>query len=65
MFQMVGFEKFDPQFVKQDEWYKKKTWTSAQEAEFKKFFIKTVKKYLAATESSAESEWAWFNLDFG
>ena len=65
MFQMVGFESVDENFVKQEDWYSKKTWTKDQSEEFKNWFIKEGKKDLKFTKQMMEKEHAWFNLKYG
>jgi hypothetical protein len=65
MFVDVGFEQFDGEFVEQENWYTKKTWTTEQEAQFKKWFITEVKKELKFNTKMAEKEYSWFNLKWG
>ena len=65
MFQMVGFDSFDKTFVKQKDWYSLKTWTEAEEEEFKKYFVSEAKKKLGWSKSTAEKEYAYFNLMWG
>jgi hypothetical protein len=66
MFQMVGFEGFNEEFVKQHEdWYQQKTWTEEQSNDFKKWFITETKKDLRFNKNMSEREWAWFDLKWG
>lgn len=65
LFQAVGFEKWDKEFTKQDDWYTRKTWTSEQSNEYKKWFLAEVKKDLKLKKIQAEKEWNWFNLMWG
>lgn len=65
MFQAVGFECWDREFTKQDEWYSKKTWTADQLNNFKKWFIKEIKADLKLNKIQAEKEWRWFDLMWG
>lgn len=65
MFSYVGFEKYDPEFTKQENWYTLKTWSNDQEEDFKKWFIKEYKKGFRATNQEAEKNWSWFNLMWG
>ena len=65
MFQYVGFEKLDEEFVKQDDWYQKKTWTQEQADRFKQWFIQECRKDLNCTKTMAEKEHAWFDLRWG
>jgi hypothetical protein len=64
MFDVIGM-KFDEEFVKQEDWYQKKTWTSEQEQDFKKWFIQEAKKDLKFNKTMAEREHTWFNLKWG
>jgi hypothetical protein len=65
MFRVVGFDKFDEEFVKQPDWYSKKTWNSETERAFRDWFIKAAKKDLKLTEAAAEKEFSWFNFKWG
>lgn len=65
LFQAVGFNKFDENFVKQDGWYTKRTWTSDQQDNFKRCFIAKAKKDLKLNRKRAELEYQWFNLNYG
>ena len=65
MFQMVGFDSFDQTFVIQKDWYSLKTWTNTEEREFRKYFISEAKKKLGWSKSTAEKEYAYFNLMWG
>lgn len=64
MFDVIGM-KFDEEFVRQEDWYQQKTWTSEQEQDFKKWFIQEAKKDLKFNKTMAEREHAWFNLKWG
>jgi len=65
MFKCVGFDSFDKEFTDQDDWYSKRTWTTKQNEEFKKWFIAQGKKDLKFTKKMLEKEYAWFNLKWG
>lgn len=65
MFVNVGFDQYDENFVKQEEWYSKKTWTNEQSNAFKTWFIKQVRKELRFTKKVAEREYAMFDLMWG
>jgi hypothetical protein len=65
MFIDVGFKQFDEEFASQENWYTKKTWTTEQESQFKKWFIAEAKKDLKFNTKMAEKEHAWFNLKWG
>lgn len=65
MFQYVGFEKLDEEFVKQQDWYQQKTWTRDQSDDFKQWFIQECKKDLKFNKTMAEKEHAWFDLKWG
>jgi hypothetical protein len=65
MFTCVGFEKFDEEFTKQEEWYLKKSWTQEQSEAFKKWFIQECVADLNCTKKMAEREFSWFDLKWG
>lgn len=65
MFQAVGFDGYDKNFTKQEDWYKKKTWTAAQQENFRKCFIAKAQKDLKWSKKTAEIEFEWFNLNYG
>jgi len=65
MFTAVGFSEFDEEFVKQENWFSKKTWTEEQSKEFKKWFVSECRKELKFTKTMAEKEHAWFDLKWG
>jgi hypothetical protein len=65
MFVDVGFQSFDENFVKQDNWYNLKQWTTEQENAFKAWFLTEAKKDLKFNKQMCEREFAWFNLKWG
>lgn len=65
LFQAVGFESWDKEFTKRDDWYTQKTWTAEQSNEYKKWFLAEAKKELKLKKTQAEKEWTWFNLMWG
>jgi hypothetical protein len=65
MFKSVGFEAFDKEFSKQKAWYTLRTWSPAQEASFKTWFIDKAKKDLKWSDKSAQHEYSFFNLMYG
>jgi hypothetical protein len=65
LFQAVGFESWDREFTKREDWYLQKTWTTKQSNEYKKWFLTEVKKDLKLKKIQAEKEWNWFNLMWG
>ena len=65
MFQYVGFEKWDREFTKQQEWYSLKSWTSNQENDYKQWFLQEIKKDLKINKQLAEKEWGYFLLMWG
>ena len=65
LFQSAGFEGFDENFAKQDNWFQERTWSSSKSNEFKKWFINRAVKDLKFTKKKAEVEHAWFNLKWG
>jgi hypothetical protein len=65
LFQSVGFESWDKEFSKRQDWYLQKTWTKEQSDEFKKWFTMEIKKDLNLKKHQAEKEWAYFDLMWG
>ena len=65
MFQYVGFEKWDREFTKQQDWYSLKSWTSNQENDYKQWFLQEIKKDLKINKQLAEKEWGYFLLMWG
>ena len=65
MFKTVGFDKFELEFTKQKDWFQKKTWTEAQQNEFRDWFVAQARKDLKMSKRYAESEFSWFNLMYG
>lgn len=65
MFAMVGFEKFDEGFTKQDNWYNIKSWSEKDYEEFKKWFYEEAKKELRWSTTIIEKEFSYFNLMWG
>jgi len=48
-----------------DEWFRKRTWTDAQEREFKKWAVDEIRKAFKFTKKTAENKYSWFNLMWG
>jgi len=65
MFQAVGFEGFDEEFVKQDNWYMLREWTSEQQDEYRSWFISECRKKLRMRKGQAEREFGFFLLSWG
>jgi len=65
LFQSVGFESWDKEFSKREDWYMQKTWTTDQSEDYKKWFLTEIKKDLKLKKDRAEKEWQWFNLMWG
>lgn len=65
LFQSVGFESWDKEFSKRQDWYLQKTWTKEQSDEFKRWFTEEIKKDLKLKKHQAEKEWAYFDLMWG
>ena len=65
LFQAVGFESWDKEFSKREDWYMQKTWTTDQSEDYKKWFLTEIKKDLKLKKDRAEKEWQWFNLMWG
>lgn len=65
LFQSVGFKKFNRRFTNKNDWYLLRTWTAAQEKEFKEWFVKEVRKQFGFSKKIAEKEANWFVFDVG
>jgi hypothetical protein len=65
MFKVVGFDGFDEEFVKNEDWYSLKTWSQETENKYKEWFFKHAKKDLKWEQQTIEKEYAWFNLMYG
>lgn len=65
MFKEVGFKGFDREFVKQDEWYTKRTWTENQERAFKDWLVNECRTKMKWSKKIAETEAAYFLLMWG
>lgn len=65
MFMAVGFDGFDENFVKQDHWYTKKTWTIEQESEYRQWLINECRTKLRMRKKAAELEAGYFLLMWG
>jgi hypothetical protein len=65
MFQSVGFDGFDEEFAKQDNWYLLREWTNEQQSEYKDWFISECSKKLRMRKSQAEREFGFFLLSWG
>lgn len=65
MFKVVGFKSFDKEFVKQDLWYTKKSWTEQEERNFKKWMVNECRSRMKWSKKTAELEVAYFLLMWG
>lgn len=66
MFKYVDLEYPNPEFVKQDNWYDKKTWTEKDRTEFKTWMEKLLKKrYPSMSRRGIDLEVGVFMLSYG
>lgn len=65
MFCEVGFDKFDEEFVKQENWYLLHEWTEQQEKDYRQWFIKECRDSLKMSKKTAELEAGYFLLMWG
>lgn len=65
MFTIVGFDGFDPEFAKRDNWYLQRSWTEEQENEFKAWLINECRTKLRMRKKAAEFEASVFILSWG
>lgn len=65
MFQFVGFEGFDQNFVKQEEWYSLKSWTEEERETFRTWFLLEAKTKMQWSKKTAEREFAYYDLMWG
>jgi len=64
MFLRVGEKYPNPEFTKQPEWYRAKSWTEKEEENFRKWMIKYLRKN-KIRKKDAESEVGMFLLQWG
>lgn len=66
MFKRVGAEhEFSLKYCEQEDWYKKRTWTYAEEAEFRKWLVPYLAKEMRTSKKRADREASWFLLMWG
>jgi len=66
LFQAVGFKQFSQRFVnKHENWYQCKSWSTAEEANFRRWMVGYLQKKLQLTPKVARHEVSWFLLDYG
>lgn len=65
MFKRVGFDGFDREFTNQDGWYCKKSWSTEEFNDYKKWFLNKFAKAFRTSKKMGEREFAWFNLMWG
>jgi|688.fasta_scaffold856564_2 hypothetical protein len=65
MFQSVGFDGFDPEFARQENWYAKRAWSRRQREDFRNWFVSSARKDLKWSERVAEREFGLFDLMWG
>jgi hypothetical protein len=65
MFQEVGFNGFDEEFTKQENWYALREWTVEQQDQYRNWFISECRKKLRMRKSQAEREFGFFLLSWG
>jgi hypothetical protein len=65
MFITVGFDGFDEDFVKNENWYLQREWTEEQEREYRDWLLGECKRVLRLTKKQAELEVAYFLLMWG
>jgi hypothetical protein len=65
MFSIVGFDGFDEEFVKSDNWYLQREWTEEQEREYRNWLFEECRRVLKLTKKQAELEVGYFLLMWG
>lgn len=65
MFIRVGFERFDIEFTKKENWYTLKTWSLEEQKEFALWFIAEYRKRFKSKKAYAETQCRWFLFDYG
>lgn len=64
MFKRVGL-KYDPDYCFQEDWYLTKSWTEAEQRDFKLWGEGILKSKLQMTDHGAAREMGWFLLSYG
>lgn len=64
MFSRVGLE-FDIEFCKQEDWYRKHTWTVVEELDFIDWGVNFLAKRGHRNKAYARKEMSWFLLAYG
>lgn len=65
MFKEVGFDGFDEEFTKQDNWYQLREWSEEQERQYRNWFMNECQKQLRMNKKAAELETGYFLLMWG
>ena len=65
MFKRVGRKYPDKAFTKNDNWYMMEEWTNAESKDFRQWLIAKLRKDLRLTKKRAETEAAFFDLQWG
>jgi len=65
MFNVVGFNGFDEEFIKQPDWYTMKEWSKEQQDEFRNWLISELRTKLRMRKKQAEIEAGFFLLSWG
>lgn len=64
MFRRVG-SRYSRRFCKRADWYRTRSWTDAEETDFKKWMVGHLRKRCRWTKRTAEKEAGWFVLMYG
>lgn len=65
LFQTVGFEYFDEEFINHPFWYTKKSWTPEDEHIFTTWFVDEFIRTFKKSKKYAIEECRWFLLNYG
>ncbi len=65
MFKAVGFDGFDPDFARQENWYAKREWSRQQREDFRKWFVASARRDMKWSIRTAEQEFSLFDLMWG
>lgn len=64
MFCRVG-ERYSRRFCKQDDWFRRRSWTDAQCDDFSDWMVAFLRRRERWTKKTAEKEAGWFLLMYG
>ena len=64
MFDVVG-EEYTLDYVRQEGWFRNKSWTTAAQENYRRWFEGELKKRFKMRKKHAENEASWFLFNYG